>query len=94
MSPFWRKISVALTVFILAAPALLLPLLVVYVGLSALAFGLVLAAMTTKYRDLRFAMPFMRSPPWGKGMSPGAADMPDAKPRRRIISQFYRYYTI
>ena len=38
---------------------LLLPALIAYVGLSALAFGLVLSATTTKYRDLRFAMPFI-----------------------------------
>ncbi len=36
-----------------------LPVLVAYVGLSALSFGLVMSAMTTKYRDLRFAMPFI-----------------------------------
>lgn len=38
---------------------LLLPLLAVYVGLAALGIGLVVAALTTKYRDIRFAMPFI-----------------------------------
>lgn len=38
---------------------LLLPLLAIYVGLAALGVGLVFAAVTTKYRDIRFAMPFI-----------------------------------
>lgn len=38
---------------------LLLPLLAVYVGLTALGVGLIFAAVTTKYRDIRFAMPFI-----------------------------------
>ena len=37
----------------------LLPFLLLYVGLVALGVGLVVAALTTKYRDLRFAMPFI-----------------------------------
>ncbi len=38
---------------------LLLPVLALYVGLTALGVGLVVAALTTKYRDVRFAMPFI-----------------------------------
>lgn len=38
---------------------LLLPLLALYVSLAALGTGLVFAALTTKYRDIRFAMPFI-----------------------------------
>ena len=35
------------------------PLVVVWIGAAALGFGLLLAALTTKYRDLRHAMPFI-----------------------------------
>ena len=35
------------------------PLVVAWVAAAALGFGLVVAALTTKYRDLRFAMPFI-----------------------------------
>ena len=35
------------------------PLLVAWIAAAALGFGLVVAALTTKYRDLRFAMPFI-----------------------------------
>ncbi len=38
---------------------LLLPVLVIYVGLTALGVGLAFAAVTTKYRDICFAMPFI-----------------------------------
>lgn len=36
-----------------------LPLLVIYTALVGLGFGLWVAAVTTKYRDLRFALPFI-----------------------------------
>lgn len=39
----------------------LLPLLVIQAGLIGLGFGLWVAALTTKYRDLRFAIPFLTS---------------------------------
>ena len=35
------------------------PLLVVWIAAAALGFGLVVAALTTKYRDLQHAMPFI-----------------------------------
>ena len=35
------------------------PLLVLWIGATALGFGLIVAALTTKYRDLRFSMPFI-----------------------------------
>ncbi len=35
------------------------PLLIAWLAAAALGFGLVVAALTTKYRDLRFAMPFI-----------------------------------
>ena len=35
------------------------PLLVLWVAAAALGFGLIVAALTTKYRDLRFSMPFI-----------------------------------
>ncbi len=38
---------------------LLFPLLVLYVALLAFGVGLLFAATTTKYRDLKFAMPFI-----------------------------------
>lgn len=38
---------------------LALPLLLLWIAAAALGFGLVVAALTTKYRDLRFAMPFI-----------------------------------
>ena len=36
-----------------------LPLVIVYTALVGLGFGLWVAALTTKYRDLRFALPFI-----------------------------------
>ena len=36
-----------------------LPLVVVWIAAAATGFGLIVAAFTTKYRDLRFAMPFI-----------------------------------
>lgn len=38
---------------------LLLPLLILYLALTALAIGLIIAALTVKYKDLKFAMPFI-----------------------------------
>lgn len=38
---------------------LLFPVLVLYVGLLSLGIGLVFAALTVKYRDLKMAMPFI-----------------------------------
>lgn len=38
---------------------LLFPLVVVWIAAAALGFGLIVAALTTKYRDLKFAMPFV-----------------------------------
>ena len=38
---------------------LAVPLVVAWVAATGLGFGLVVAALTTKYRDLRFAMPFI-----------------------------------
>ncbi len=38
---------------------LALPLLIVYTALTGLGFGLWVAALTTKYRDMRFALPFI-----------------------------------
>jgi homopolymeric O-antigen transport system permease protein len=55
-------------IYFLAAPntaispqgtILLFPLLVVYCALLGLAIGVWIAAMTTKYRDLSFALPFL-----------------------------------
>ena len=37
----------------------LLPVLILQCGLIGLGFGLWVAAMTIKYRDLRFALPFL-----------------------------------
>ncbi|MGI5868122.1 MAG: ABC transporter permease [Kiritimatiellia bacterium] len=38
---------------------LMLPLLILYTALTGLGFGLWVAALTTKYRDMRFALPFI-----------------------------------
>lgn len=38
---------------------LALPLVIIYTALTGLGFGLWVAALTTKYRDLRFALPFI-----------------------------------
>ncbi len=38
---------------------LALPLVIIYTALVGLGFGLWVAALTTKYRDLRFALPFV-----------------------------------
>lgn len=38
---------------------LALPLLIIYTALTGLGFGLWVAALTTKYRDMRFALPFI-----------------------------------
>ena len=38
---------------------LVAPLLVIWVAAAALGFGLIVAALTTKYRDLRHALPFI-----------------------------------
>ena len=38
---------------------LALPLVITYTALTGLGFGLWVAALTTKYRDLRFALPFI-----------------------------------
>ena len=49
-----KGLSLRPTWWLLAAPLLLL-----WVAAAALGFGLVVAALTIKYRDLRFAMPFI-----------------------------------
>lgn len=38
---------------------LLFPLLILYLGLTALGIGLIIAAITVKYKDIKFAMPFI-----------------------------------
>lgn len=38
---------------------LLFPLVVLWIAATAMGFGLIVAALTTKYRDLKFAMPFV-----------------------------------
>jgi lipopolysaccharide transport system permease protein len=40
-------------------PLLLLPLLVVHTAMAGLGFGLWVSALTTKYRDLKFALPMI-----------------------------------
>lgn len=49
-----KGLSLRPTWWLLAAP-----LVVLWVALAALGFGLVVAALTIKFRDLRFAMPFI-----------------------------------
>lgn len=49
-----KGVGIAPNLWILAAP-----LVVLWVAATALGFGLCVAALTTKYRDLRFAMPFL-----------------------------------
>ena len=51
---FARGLPLRPTWWLLAAP-----LVILWVAATALGFGLVIAALTTKYRDLRFAMPFI-----------------------------------
>lgn len=38
---------------------LCLPLIFIWIAISAFSFGLVVCSLTTKYRDLKFAMPFI-----------------------------------
>lgn len=51
---FAKGLKIAPTWWLMAAP-----LLILWTAAAALGFGLVVAALTTKYRDLRFAMPFV-----------------------------------
>ena len=51
---FGKGVALRPTWWLLAAP-----LLIVWIAATALGFGLLVAALTTKYRDLRFSMPFI-----------------------------------
>ena len=51
---FFKGLCIRPTWWLLAAPLVLL-----WTAAAALGFGLVVAALTIKYRDLRFAMPFV-----------------------------------
>lgn len=60
LSAFWLYYAVVRGVVLVPSwTVLLLPLLLLYIAVAALAAGLVLSALTVKYRDLAFTLPFI-----------------------------------
>lgn len=60
LAAFWLYYAVVRGVVLVPSwTVLLLPLLLLYIAVAALAAGLVLSALTVKYRDLAFTLPFI-----------------------------------